>query len=139
MEHIEAPESGLCSGYTHAPEIMILELSGPDAARNSYYRAIMAMLKLTKEEVKALYRFESHTNWFLKTTPRIRAKLLNQDFGDENSFFIRVRSYEPERVWVTIHWLSAEIKPEFVKTIFAKFADHAHSFDVIRNSGPADQ
>jgi hypothetical protein len=120
--HFKAPKDELKAGFTHGPETLELELGGLEAGRNNFIGVIMKTLNLSREETKALYRFEGNNRWFLKTTQQTRQRLVGKTFPASN-FSITVRSIEPDVNPVTIHWLSAELSEAFITGIFQKFAE----------------
>ena len=100
----------LDGGLMHSPATLILRLGGKDAIKATIF-SILSLLKLTGNDVLALYRFENPFMWFIRpANDRVKAQINKKTFGFDNSMKVEVDTLEEEKVKVTLHWVSPSLQ-----------------------------
>ena len=90
----------------HSPGTLILRLGGKDAIKATIF-SILSLLKLTGNDVLALYRLENPFLWFIRhANDRVKAQINKKTFGFDNSMKVEVAPLEEEKVKVTLHWVT---------------------------------
>lgn len=132
--HVEKKD--LVGGLVHAPDTLLLRLSGPEA-KKADRAALIKGLKMKDSEVEKLYRFEDPLVWFLKPKKEAEARIQNKLFGNEESFFIHVTSLD-SRIYISLHWLSANISVGRVREFFKHLAEPGTEIHILYEAMAAD-